>query len=188
MNSRLFYLCQVTESDGNGRSKVKFLEFPENEQPDLWIQTLTTTYGESDEGLHSKIGVDDVVIVTFIDHPERQMPIIMGKIQSSSERVVTSTDKVIKYNDHTVTFNEDDIVISHSGGNSTITIENDTITIEGSTNVKLGANASTEKVVKGTTFQIGYNAHVHVGNLGYPTATPTVPSPSTDLSDKVLTE
>lgn len=52
------------------------------------------------------------------------------------------------------------------------------------TSVELGDTAS-EAVLNGETFQTFFNNHVHVGNLGAPTAPPTSPSIPAHLSTKV---
>lgn len=55
-----------------------------------------------------------------------------------------------------------------------------TTTIDGST-IKLGVNA-VESVIKGDTFRDLYNAHTHIGNLGFPGGPPLVPmDPSLSL-------
>lgn len=78
------------------------------------------------------------------------------------------------------------------GGNTNITtigtaniIAQGTTTVDGST-IKLGVDA-VESVIKGNTFAAIYDAHVHIGNLGFPTSPPLEPmDPS--LSDHVFTE
>jgi len=53
--------------------------------------------------------------------------------------------------------------------------------------VELGATA-TEAVIKGNTFQSLFNAHTHVGNLGYQTAPPTQQLTGSELSTVSKTE
>lgn len=50
--------------------------------------------------------------------------------------------------------------------------------------VELGSGTA-EAVLKGETFQAVFNSHVHVGNLGAPTAPPTTPSTPAHLSTQV---
>jgi hypothetical protein len=52
--------------------------------------------------------------------------------------------------------------------------------------LKLGNTLVTEPAIKGTTFQGVYNSHIHVGNLGFLTAPPSVPSTPADLSLSVM--
>jgi len=42
-------------------------------------------------------------------------------------------------------------------------------------NILLGASEGHELALKGTTAQLEFNTHTHIGNLGFPTAPPTVP-------------
>lgn len=53
--------------------------------------------------------------------------------------------------------------------------------------VELGA-AATESVIKGNTFQALFNAHTHIGNMGYDTAPPTAPLTGSELSTVSKTE
>jgi len=53
--------------------------------------------------------------------------------------------------------------------------------------VELGS-AAAEAVIKGTTFQGLFNAHTHMGNMGYLTGTPTTPLSGSELSMVSKTE
>ena len=186
---QLYYQAKVTEVDGKGRCKAKYLQL-EQAGYDVetgWIQTLSTVYGEGQEGLHSKLSTNDIIIISFLDFPTNQFPFVIGKLQKEVEIIDVTDQSVLTYNDHTVTFNTDNIEITHKNGNSYIKIESDTITIEGSSTIKLGENAS-ESVIKGDTFKTFFDAHIHVGNLGYSTAPPTTPVTPDNLSTKSKTE
>ena len=60
------------------------------------------------------------------------------------------------------------------------------VVLEASTSIKLGANA-VEKVIKGNTFQVLFNAHTHPTGVG-PSGPPLVPLTGSELSTKVSTE
>lgn len=91
-----------------------------------------------------------------------------------------------------VTVSQGDVNMTVSQGNVTVTALKDiiiqcqgTATIEGKL-IKLGKSAI-EAVIKGDTFQKLYDAHTHVGNLGFET-TPPLFSMRPSLSKKVVTE
>ena len=187
---QLYYQAKVTEVDGKGRCKAKYLQL-EQAGYDVetgWLQTLTTVYGEGQEGLHSKLSTNDIIIISFLDFPTNQFPFVVGKLQKEVERIDVTEQSIITYNEHTVTFNTDNIEIKHKNGNSYIKIESDTITIEGSSTIKLGENAS-ESIIKGDTFKTFFDAHIHTSaSPGSPTTAPTILIPSTLLSQKSKTE
>jgi len=56
-----------------------------------------------------------------------------------------------------------------------------------SSNIELG-KGSIEKIIKGETFQTLFNSHVHIGDSGYNTTTPTIPLTGTELSLVTKTE
>jgi len=112
-----------------------------------------------------------------------------------------SGDEAIKITDNKntnkVTLDKNGIKIEDNNGNS-VTLSSSAITIEGS-QIKVGANASQEGLVKGqtlvqllTTLETALISHTHVGNLGAPTSPPTPPlipsSWSTALSKKTVVE
>lgn len=53
--------------------------------------------------------------------------------------------------------------------------------------VNLGTGAA-EAIIKGNTFQTLFNAHTHLGNLGAPTAPPTIPLSGSELSTVTKTK
>jgi len=65
-----------------------------------------------------------------------------------------------------------------------LTINAQTKTIVNAPAVELSSGVL-EKILNGESFQTVFNNHVHVGNLGVPTAPPLVPSTPADLSTKV---
>ena len=177
-----FLLGTVTEvNTENNHAKVKLLEYDNVITPDF-IPVMLPPIGNNDEGQSSPLGIDDLVVIAFFDK-EMQNAFVLGKIYSSNEFI---SDKKIRFFQHEIEFKEDQITIIHKGSGTKIIMKENEIIIESDT-VKLGDGA-TEAVIKGDSFQAGYNSHVHLGNLGYPTTTPTTPSPPTDLSTKVKTE
>jgi len=60
--------------------------------------------------------------------------------------------------------------------------------VVGGVKVNLGSASASEAVVKGTTFLPLLNAHMHTGNLGFPTSPPVAPFAPTVLSMKTFTE
>ena len=126
---QLYYQCRVTDSDGKGRIKAKYIRL-EQAGHDVftpWIQTLTSVYGEGKEGMHSRLKVGDLVIVSFLDFPQNQFPFVIGKLQKEVERINVDEQSVITYNEHTLTFNTDNIEIQHKDGTK-ITLEDNKIT------------------------------------------------------------
>lgn len=65
-------------------------------------------------------------------------------------------------------------------------ISNDTVNVECNT-INLGESAA-HALLKGDVFQNLYNSHTHIGDLGYPTGPPIIPSPPTDLSEVTKTK
>lgn len=181
-------LAQVTEvNSDNNWVKVKFVDY-DNITCKEFIPIMHSPIGESKEGISSPMAIDDLVVVAFFDE-EKQNPLVLGKIYTSSEFI---SGKKIRFYEHEIEFTDDEVTITHKDSASKITMASNEVTVETSSTltveanqIKLGSGALVEKVIKGTTFQILYNAHVHVGNLGYPTLQPSTPSPPTDLSNKV---
>ena len=68
-----------------------------------------------------------------------------------------------------------------------ITVKTTNKVVIDSPNIELGVNAL-EAVIKGETFQRLFNAHTHIGNMGAPTSTPTVPLNGSELSQVTKTE
>ena len=60
--------------------------------------------------------------------------------------------------------------------------------VVGGVKVNLGSASASEALVKGTTFLPLINAHMHTGNLGFPTSPPVTPFAPTVLSLKTFTE
>ena len=57
------------------------------------------------------------------------------------------------------------------------------LVVDHSSAIELGSGAL-EKMLLGETFQLFFNAHTHIGNLGAPTSPPIQPSTSLELSKK----
>lgn len=83
-------------------------------------------------------------------------------------------------NSNTVTLSSSGVVVQDGNGNK-VALEAQGVTIT-SSKIKVGENATAEKLVLGTTlgnllnaFQTALIAHTHVGNLGAPTTPPTPP-------------
>ena len=77
-------------------------------------------------------------------------------------------------------------------GDTTVETTNATVTASAKAHidapaVELGGTAA-EAVIKGNTFQALFNAHTHLGNLGYPSGAPIVPLSGSELSTVSKTE
>lgn len=87
-------------------------------------------------------------------------------IELSGEDIVVSSKKSVKVSTKTCTIEAKDVIIDHAN------------------KILLGKGAS-EKLVLGNAFMALYNSHTHIGNMGAPTAPPTVPmTPVQHLSGK----
>ena len=153
----LYFLAKVTEAGGDGRIKVQFLN--DSLSHDDWLSCNQTVYGETSEGLHTKMAVNDWVVISFLDYPEQQKPFVLGKLQTTGDRITVSDDTVIKYNDITVKFE-----------NNKITFEN--------------ANAPFQEIVFGGLQLFNFLAGLQcVGNLGLPA--PVQPAQITQITNAI---
>lgn len=94
----------------------------------------------------------------------------VGKINIDPTGNITITGVNVKINNNTSNITIDPV------GNINIT----------GTTVKL--NNGMENIIKGLSFMQLFNSHVHIGNLGAPTAPPTIPMTTAHLSPKTFTE
>lgn len=84
-----------------------------------------------------------------------------------------------------------DVALYTSGGSFIKLAATGLITVETTGNVEVKAgtiklgNGATEAAVLGDLFKATFDAHTHVGNLGYTTSPPSTPMPPTNLSTVV---
>ena len=104
-------------------------------------------------------------------NPDESMTIEHSGSESIIE-LVGSDINIVTQNDVNVT------------ATNNVNIEAVKVIVDHSDTIELGAGA-VEKLVLGDSFLSLFNTHTHVGNLGYPTAPPTVPmTPPQHLSGK----
>lgn len=164
MLNKMNYLASVTESDPDGRVKVQFKEH--SEMTTDWILVMQGVHGSGEEGLHTQLGIGDIVLINFFDYPENQQPFVLGKFQTSNDRIAVDSKTTFYYNEHEINFNSDNVEIKSKDG-SFIKIEADKITLE-------KGSGAYNKIMFGNVDLINWlKTHVHVGNLGFPTAVPT---------------
>jgi len=107
MNDKL-QLASVEEVNSDGRVKVKFVI--DEQSHDEWLLCNHTMYGDGSDGLHSKLGVGDYVIVGFIDIEETtNKPFVLGKLQTNGDSLEVSENTIIKYNGIKVIFENNKI-------------------------------------------------------------------------------
>lgn len=158
MQEKIYRLAKVTQVNDDGRVKVTFTDDPV--QHDVWLSCNTTMYGETNEGLHSKMAIDDWVIVSFLDYPEStQKPFVLGKIKTTGDSLNVTNDTKIKYNDIIVKFE-----------NNKVTFEN--------------LNAPFQDITFGGLKLFEFLAGIQtVGNLGLPC--PLFPSQITQIVNAI---
>ena len=163
----MYYECKIVSSDGKGRYKVEFLE--NGFKPDVYIQAIQTSEGSEKEGTHSKYGVNDIVILSFLDYPQSQKPFIAGKFSTEVQRYDASSESTIMWKNHTIKFQDNVLEVSNEDGTK-ITIENGKISLESSSTFSKINLDSLDLINWLKTLTV-------IGNLGYSTSVP-VAAPS----------
>lgn len=110
------------------------------------------------------------------------------KPDNSIEIKNANGDSIVMLNDGNITFTHSAKFVINSTDNTEINCKDAIINCENTiinhaSSIELGQGA-TEKVVLGDTFMKFFNQHTHIGNLGAPTAPPTVPMSPAQLSQK----
>lgn len=159
-------VIDVSDPEDVGRAKVKFLRT--GLEPDIWIPLKSSVYGQATDGWHSSMAKGDIVLVAFVDYPNKQKPFIDGKLQTKNESVSRNNTAILKSKDHTITFSDDKIELKNKNGSTILVIENGKIKIS-ATSI---ANYSS---IRGELLEAWLKTHVHIDSMGFPTLT-------TDLS------
>jgi len=89
-------------------------------------------------------------------------------------------------NEDEIKMEKDDCIIHFDSKNKSVKIEigGNFVEIDGNSGV-VKIQGESQKAVLGDLLKTYLDSHTHVGNLGFPTAPPTVPMPPTTLSEKV---
>lgn len=163
---RFFDVATVTNNvdpEGKGRVMVKLEETEIDLQ--TFIPVCSSVYSSGDNGWHGRLGIGDRVLIKYIDYPEKQHPIVDSKIMTRDSSLQQVTEETLKIKEHTVTFEDDKITISHSLGAVKIIMNADSIEIQNN-------GLSAFSAVRGEALALYLKNHIHIGNLGYITATP----------------
>jgi hypothetical protein len=82
-----------------------------------WIRPYQPAFGAGSEGIYSRLGVDDYVIVSFLDYPVCQKPIIILKdTTNDADNIEVTDDKIIKFNNAKIIFKADKSIEFESDG------------------------------------------------------------------------
>jgi len=141
-------------------------------------------------------------------HKNRPTPVGVGEVilYSTTEDGTTVKATLVLKNDGSIEITSPTTLKINCVGNSEITTQAKAL-ITASSNVEINSQAevkitaatkiemnsddievgvgTVEKILNGETFQQFFNNHQHMGNIGYPTSTPLVPSSSIHLSQTV---
>jgi hypothetical protein len=163
--NNIFEIATVTSvNEETNQVTVNFQDYEtENDSPE--IPVIVPPVGAGTEGDSSPLGIGDKVLVGFLD-VERQNPFVFGKIRNSNNFI---SGKKIVYKEHEIEFTDDSVVITEKNGTK-LTLTDGELSLEhnlaGFTQINLGSLVELVNWL---------NSHVHVGNLGYPTAPATPP-------------
>jgi hypothetical protein len=163
---RFFDVATVTNNvdpEGKGRVMVKLEETGIDLQ--TFIPVCSTVYSSADNGWHGTLGLGDRVLIKYIDYPEKQHPIVDSKMMTRDSSLQRIDEETLKIKEHTVKFETDKVTISHSSGMVNIIMNPDSIEIQNN-------GLSTFSSVRGEALALYLKNHIHIGNLGYITATP----------------
>lgn len=158
-------VIDIADPEDKGRVKVKFLRT--NVLFQDWIPLKTEFYGAGNNGWHGELGVGDIVLVAFIDWPNKQKPFVDGKLQTRSESLQRVQTDILKMKEHTIIFSQDAIEIKNKNGVTLIKIENGKIDM-------LGMGPAMYSSLRGELMKTHFDGHFHICALGYPTTTPMV--------------
>jgi len=132
---------------------------------------------------------DHGLVIAIDDRKYRLKGLAEGEVAlytDEGDNIIIKRGGVIEINGATsVTVNTDVATVNATTSTTVTTAE---ATINASTKAKIDSPAielgtlAVEAVIKGNTFQALFNAHVHLGNLGYPTDEPTIPLIGDELS------
>jgi len=120
-------VVDVDDSTGKRKCKVALTTYGKDNKNNWnvitdWIRPYQPAFGSGAEGIYSRLGIDDYVIVSYKDYPICQDPFIIFKdTTNNSDNIEVTTDKIIKFNDAKIIFKPDGS-IEFDGAFSDITI------------------------------------------------------------------